>query len=231
MMDKETLARLLGVDVETLSDESFGSFNEQYEAELDRARTQASKTAASNATKTATERANKELEAKALERAQELLDEMKLSEQEKMNAQLEKERAALEQQRAEFVEETKRTAIEAKLKAANYEGDSLATLTDLFASKGSLEECEASIDTFLEDTTNRINSQVDAIKAELTSAGASSGGMDVGSPGEGVLSESQLISSVYKHAESEGFANTFTNNVDLDAYAIMASEQVSQADV
>lgn len=213
-MDKEALAEILGV--EELTDEQFEKFKKAHESELDKARNQASQTAAKNAEKKAKGEFAKTLEEKAAEKAKSMLEALTQSEEEKLEAQ----RQELEEARKVLETEKKRTAVEAKFKAAGYEDEALEKFVNTFSVHDDVDSCVSAVDTFLETVNSTIETKVDTIKAELTSTG-NVAGVHQGQTTP-TVNEGKVVTDIYKKVNEDGFANTRQDNMNLDAHAVQA---------
>lgn len=220
-MDRNAVAEMLGVA--EISEEQWESFDKLYNSEVDKARTQASKTAAANAKKQAVLDAEASLDVKASAKAQELLTSLMQTEEEKLQAQLAEGQKLLDADRNALNLEKREMAASAKLKANGYEGDTLSALVELFSVKPSVEECETAVDSFLESANKAIEAKVDAVKEELTKGGASpnlgKGGTTAASADEG-----KILTDIYARAKEDGFVNNRNSNMGLDVAALMALE-------
>lgn len=218
-MALEELLSQLGLQ---LTDEQKEKFTAGIDSELDKARTQASKTARKNAEKEIREKveadAQAAIEAQATAKAQEILKSLTQTEEEKLEdvrKQLENDRKALETDR-------KKLAVEAKFKANGYTDDEVSTLSQLFIAGQDVAACESMVDRFLEGQTARITAKVDEAKAALTNSGTPPQGAGTGTPGAKQLNESQILDSIYAKVSEEGFVNNHRNNLALDVAAITA---------
>lgn len=219
-MDKATLEALLGTE---LTDEQFETYSKQYESDLDKARTQASKTAAKNAEAKAKQTFESTLEDEATKRAKELLESLTQTEEERLEA----ERKAIEADKLALEQDKKTAAVEAKLKAAGYEGDDLDSLKQLFSLKETVDSCETATDVFLAGVQKTVDAKVDAIKAELTDGGVppANGGAAV----KATLNENKVLETVFKQLDSDGFVDNPTSQRELDAQAFMALDEAYEA--
>lgn len=222
-MEKDAIATLLGIEVEAVSDEQWETFNKQYESELDRARTQASKTAARNTIEQAKKDAEALLESKANEKAKELLESLTKTEEERIAAEAAKEREEIAKERAALNLEKKQTAVKSKLAAAGYKGEELDSLVSVFSVKDDVSECESAVETFIEGLNKTVSEKVDEIKASLTTGGTppAFGGTATGTE---VVNEGKLLNEIYAETAKDTFRNDPASFIELDAYAIAALE-------
>lgn len=216
-MDKETLAEILGV--EEVSDEQFEKFQKAHESELDKARNQASRTSAKNTEKKAREEFEKTLEEKANEKAKAMLEALTQSEEEKLEAQ----RKQLEEEKIALNVERKRSAVESRLKAAGYAEESLEKFTDMFSVYDDVDSCVSTVDTFLGTVKETVETQVNAAKSELLSAGSPAGSNKGGSAGSGVVNVDKKISEIYEPLTKDGAINDRQANLNADIQAVKAA--------